>query len=78
MRLVAVRAPLKLLGTGQRHIASSSANKNDRGACQEPAATVFLFEYKTIFLGVYPASVLGVQHKILRHGVTSDIKQHLI
>lgn len=41
MRLVALRAPLKLLGT-ERHRVSSSANKNDRG----PAATGFFLSIK--------------------------------
>lgn len=74
MRLVAVRAPLKLLDTGRRHTQFQVLPIK----MTEDQLQLVFFKYKTIFLGVYPAPVLGVQHKILRHGVTSDIKQHLI
>lgn len=78
---MAVRAPLKLLGTEQRRTQfqvlpikiTEALAKN-----QLQLFWFFFFKYETIFLVVCPASVLGVQHKILRHGVTSDIKQHPI
>lgn len=78
MRLMSVRAPLKLLGTGKRHTQNQVLPIKTTEELDKNQLQLFFFKYKTTFLGVYPASMLGVQHKVLRHGVTSDVKQHLI